>query len=161
LLTIASRELSIRSREPWFGFVRVKSGQRKKKQSGHRPARAHAPEDSRPLPSRETACVCSPSAQVRLRVFPSGLAQLARLLALGPSVSCDRPPASLVCLSLPLVWTAVRARPQTLSVVRRPDCFPVFGSFCQFSFAGFDCNFDRYYSIPIAARKSTGKIVLY
>jgi hypothetical protein len=29
------------------------------------------------------------------------------------------------------------------------------------SFAGFNCNFDRYYSIPIAARKSTGKIVLY
>jgi hypothetical protein len=29
------------------------------------------------------------------------------------------------------------------------------------SFASFDCNFDRYSSIPIAARKSIGEIVLY
>jgi hypothetical protein len=115
----------------------------------------------------------SPRVPTHLRVARARARPRPRLARPAPGVCAprDQQAGPLVLLSVwfasrpPISWIASwiagiarRARLTTDGLCGRA---PGSSSFCQFSFADFDCNFDRYYSIPIAASKSTGKIVLY
>jgi hypothetical protein len=88
------------------------------------------------LPSQTSVPTRSPRS---LRVARTRLALPPVSLAGRPSwLGFARPERQLRSAS-GIVWTAVRARPQTLSVVWRPD--PQFWFFLSVQSAGFNCNF--------------------
>jgi hypothetical protein len=130
------------------------------------------PESGRPIciaalrPQKKKTDLRPARALGRRRSAPrrSRPARVLRSWRAGPSELLTRPRLGAVprasWFARPALVARVLARPQTISVVRR-RLFSQFLFILSVLLAGLDCNFDRYYSIPIAASKSSGTIVLY